>query len=111
MKTSEQLAQIFREAQTAADAVQEGDDGGTCNLDSVVLQPRNSTMRLKKAFELLGWDYGNGFNWLGAKSHFSGLRFRGQGNMRARMAKAAYDYIRTALLNDSIMVWHWQQMD
>jgi hypothetical protein len=110
MKSAEQLAQMFREAQEAADAVKETEDGGTCNLDTVAFMPGRSIVRLKKAFAILDWHF-SGSTWLGSKIYFSGLHFSGQGNRRARMAKAAYEYIRTALLNDSIMVWHWQQID
>jgi hypothetical protein len=110
VKTPDELATILREAQSKANAAAPGDDGGTCNLDDVVLQPGRHIGRMKKAFAVLGWRV-DGFKWLGATTYFCGFHYAGQAAQRERMANAAYNHLKEALTNDDIWVGHWQQMD
>jgi hypothetical protein len=111
MKTAEELANILKLAQIEAYKAEAGDDNGTCNLDDVVFQPGRHAPRLKTAMELAGWRERSSFKWIGATTYSSGFSFSGQANQRARMVQAAYDYLKDALTDDPIEVWHYQQMD
>lgn len=109
--TDVELATIFREAQAQANAAAPGDDGGTCNMDGVVIQPGRQSWLLKRAMTKAGLSQDASFKWLGASTYFLHLNYSGQGNQRARMSSAAYKHIHAALKGSDFVVWHWQQMD
>lgn len=86
----EEIAAALKEAQKAAALASTADDGGTCNLDSVIIDFKG--WRQKKIDELIAKSgIGIGDALSGWHKGFRFIRFEvmGQGNNRTRTVKAA----------------------
>lgn len=86
------LAQCFQAAKDAATAIDNREDGGTCNRDHPAFRIKSvRTSTVLEAASKAGvnvWE----FRWFGSRRWFGlGGFLDGQGNCRARMAAAATD--------------------
>lgn len=104
----ENFSTAIKEAQIAANAVNTGEDGGTCNFDNPVIDFTGWT---KKDIEILVSEAGikigdkmSGY-WRNCRKIYFDLK--GQGNNRARMSTAAYKKLKEF----GIPALHYQQMD
>lgn len=84
-----ELAEALKAAAIAAQAASQGEDGGTCNLDSVILRVPKGTRfdTIKSAAVLAGINVSE-TTWFG-RGFFLNFDVRGQGNARSRGAEAA----------------------
>lgn len=87
----------------------EGNDGGSCNLDTPVLKlPRVPESVIEEAEKLSGIRFGHkmGGWWKGFRFVFTPML--GQGNRRTAMSEAAYKSLKSEFGD---FAQHWQQMD
>jgi hypothetical protein len=95
--TAESLANCFRAAREAAEAIDREEDGGTCNMDSPAFRlPRVPDKLIREAAELAGVSASD-FLWFGRKRwYWLHVPLHGQGNRRSRMSHAATQALREA---------------
>lgn len=109
----QRLVELFRQAGLAAlKASDDEEDGGTCNMDSPAFRIdrmlTSTIKRLAKTANLSACE----FTWMGKRWFWLNVPLYGQGNRRARMAKAAADVLEAA--NGQIEGFHgtcYYQMD
>lgn len=89
------LAQFLRQAEMAAIRAGEenGEDGGTCNRDAVLLYASRKGALVRAAARRIGLE-----TWttshMGRQHHYVQFTLYGQGNLRSRMMTAAYRVLR-----------------
>jgi hypothetical protein len=96
--TARAIAECLRAARFAAEAIDNTDDGGTCNFDSPAFRiPRVSEKLIQEAAALAGVDCCS-FQWFARKRWYwvHGSFLRGQGNWRSRTSHAATKALREA---------------
>ena len=90
------LISLFKKAKEAAIASDPGDtnDGGTCNLDSPAFSvPQMRTETIKEIAFKAGLNVCE-FSHRGKRAFWLGVPLHGQGNRRAKMARAAGNVLR-----------------
>lgn len=90
------LIQAIEQASEAADAIRDGDDGGTCNFDDPALKvPDGMTFQQVKACAMAAGI--NAIRWKPVKNGpifaILSVKVHGQGNLRTEGAEAAHDVL------------------
>lgn len=88
--TAAALAECFRAAKAAAEAIDNPEDGGTCNRDCPAFRIERCRESLIKEAAALAGVTASDFDWFGGRRWWWLTGFlEGQGNKRARMSHAA----------------------
>jgi hypothetical protein len=103
-----QWADALKEANQAALDAKQGDDGGTCNFDTPVLDFTGwRPTQIEVLSRLSGIPVGEKMNGYWKNCRFVWVILEGQANMRSRMAEAAVKKLQAK----GLPAHFWQQAD
>ena len=101
-------AEAIKKAAEACKAADTNDDGGTCNLDSVVIDFKGwRETAIEELSRLTGIRIGYKLSGIWNNTRFVSFPANGQGNNRTRMVQAAYN----SLKNDGLPAFMYYAMD
>lgn len=111
-KTSDKIqiyADAIKAAQIAANEANQPEDGGTCNMDSVVIDFTGwRDTAIQQVAALSGISIGDKLSsWMWKGSCFINFNVNGQGNNRSRMVEAAHRKLKELEIPASV----YYQMD